>query len=53
MASYGGDANNAAVTGVCGDDGETVVVDKDSPSISTNASDTVVVGNDIHDTATL
>ena len=29
------------------------MIDKDSPTISTVASDTVVVGNNIHDTATL
>ena len=53
IASYGGDDNNDPVTGECGDAGETVVIDKDSPSISTTASGDVVVGNDIHDTATL
>ena len=53
IATYNGDANNDAVSGHCGDDGEVSVVDKATPSISTSATGEVTVGADIHDTATL
>ena len=35
IASYGGDANNAAVSGACNDANETVVVSLNQPSLST------------------
>src|SRR5258706_4777652 len=38
IASYSGDSNNNGVSGACGDDGETSIVKKDSPSIATLAS---------------
>jgi hypothetical protein len=53
IASYAGDQNNSAATGACGDAGETSEVTKASPSITTSANESVTVGTDIHDTATL
>src|SRR5258706_7451316 len=59
IASYSGDDNNNGVSGACGDDGETSIVKKDSPSIATVASNATlanaaVVGTDtISDTATV
>ena len=57
VASYGGDANNKAVSGVCGDSNENVTVGKASPTILTNAAPitrTIVAGGlDLTDTATL
>ncbi len=53
IASYGGDAKNAAVAGACNDDGETDTVTKVTPSIDTQASGSVTVGGDITDTATV
>jgi hypothetical protein len=52
IASYGGDANNAAVSGHCGDSGESVVVFT-AASMSTLASGPVVEGSPISDSATL
>ncbi|MCE7878083.1 MAG: hypothetical protein DYH14_12340, partial [Betaproteobacteria bacterium PRO3] len=53
IASYSGDANNAAVSGACNDSGESVVVTNGNPSLTTMASPAVKLGNPIHDTATL
>jgi RHS repeat-associated protein len=53
VTSYGGDANNNAVSGHCGDANESVVVTKAQPTLSTQASASVAVGGSIRDTATL
>ena len=53
IASYNGDANNAAVSGVCGDANETSVVDKASPTIATSATNGTLPGASIHDVATV
>src|SRR3954447_10185812 len=53
VASYGGDDNNAAISGACNDAGENDTVIKASPAIVTSADQSVVVGNAISDTATL
>jgi hypothetical protein len=53
VAAYSGDANNSAVATGCGDGGETVPVTPVTPTISTMASPTVVVGNTVSDTATI
>ncbi len=53
IASYSGDANNAADSGACGDANESSVVDKEDPQIVTDAQDSVVVGGTLTDTATL
>ena len=53
IASYSGDAKNAARSGACNDDGENDVVNKLTPSIVTLASADVIVGSDISDTATV
>lgn len=54
VASYSGDANNAAVTGVCNDANETTVVTKASPTIATTASAaTPLGGTALTDSATL
>ena len=53
VASYSGDGDNAAVAGGCNDANESVVVTKKSPTVVTQASASVEVGGDIHDTATL
>lgn len=52
IATYGGDANNSAVAGICGDAGETATVTKAQPTIATVASpSTAVVGSAVADTA--
>ena len=61
IASYSGDANNDAVAGVCGDDGETTVINKFNPDITTSLSSgdldgakiTVLFGASVTDQATL
>ncbi|MFN2608074.1 MAG: Ig-like domain repeat protein [Acidimicrobiales bacterium] len=53
VASYGGDANNAAVSGVCNAPNESVVVSQAGPTLSTVASGAVTPGGQVHDTATL
>jgi hypothetical protein len=53
IASYSGDANNNPASGDCNDEFESVVVTQASPAISTSASDSVVVGGQITDTAHL
>ncbi len=51
--SYTGDGNNNSVTGGCGDANESVVVAKNSPTVATTASASVVVGNTISDSGVL
>ncbi|HET7471878.1 MAG TPA: hypothetical protein VFJ71_02025 [Candidatus Limnocylindrales bacterium] len=51
QADYSGDAANDPASSDCSL--EVVSVGLNEPTISTNASDSVVVGGDIHDTATL
>jgi hypothetical protein len=53
VASYSGDANNSAVAGVCNGANESVVVSKAAPTITTQASSGVVLGNGVSDTATI
>src|SRR5205823_10254928 len=53
IASFSGDANNEAVSGECGDENETSVVEKAKPTIKTSATASVTVGEKIKDTATL
>ena len=53
IASYSGDANNAAVSGACNDSGESVVVTNGNPSLTTMASAAIKLGGTIHDVATL
>jgi uncharacterized repeat protein (TIGR01451 family) len=53
IASYSGDAKNEPSIGLCNDAGETDVVQKVNPTIATNASDNIVIGGQISDTATL
>ncbi len=53
VATYSGDANNAAVTTACNAAGESVVVSPASPAIVTTASAPTTVGNPISDSATL
>ncbi len=53
VASYSGDSDNEAAAGTCGEAGETVSVSKASVSMSTNASDGVVLGGKVHDEALL
>jgi hypothetical protein len=52
VASYGGDSNNASVSGNCGDPGETSTVSPLTPTLSTNAVNGTT-GGPIHDTALL
>ena len=52
-ADYSGDANNAAVSTACGDDGETSTVSPATPAITTTATAEVNLGSPIHDTATI
>ncbi|MFO1284217.1 MAG: IPTL-CTERM sorting domain-containing protein [Burkholderiales bacterium] len=51
VASYSGDANNAPVSGACGDSGEKVQITKDTPTLSTTASAGGVIGVSVTDTA--
>ncbi|MBP8297735.1 MAG: hypothetical protein KAX84_16605, partial [Burkholderiales bacterium] len=53
IASYPGDDNNNPVAGNCNDPNETTTVIAASPTIPTTASGTVVVGNNVSDSATL
>ncbi|MDQ6615519.1 MAG: hypothetical protein M3083_12440 [Actinomycetota bacterium] len=54
IAAYSGDANNAAVTTMCNDANENVVVPPATPKIMTQvAAATAVLGGTISDTATL
>jgi hypothetical protein len=53
IASYSGDSNNNAVAGACQDTGELSVVNPFTPTIVTHATDSIVVGNTVHDVATL
>ncbi|HEY5197092.1 MAG TPA: beta-propeller fold lactonase family protein [Solirubrobacteraceae bacterium] len=52
IASYGGDANNAPVSGHCGDSGESVTIIP-ATTLSTAAAGPVTIGGQISDTATL
>ncbi|MDQ6615800.1 MAG: VCBS repeat-containing protein [Actinomycetota bacterium] len=53
VASYSGDANNAAVTSACGVPGETSTVNKANPSLATTASPSVRSGGQVSDSAVL
>ena len=53
VATYNGDANNAAAGGSCGSANESVVVGQVSPTLSSQASSTVPAGGQISDSATL
>ncbi len=57
VASYGGDGNNGAISGACGDANENVTVAKAGPTITSVASPASATlggsGNDLTDTATL
>ncbi|MDP9218920.1 MAG: DUF11 domain-containing protein, partial [Actinomycetota bacterium] len=53
IASYDGDANNASVTGKCGDPGEASEVGQRAPGITTVAQTPVTVGSTVTDTATI
>lgn len=55
IASYSGDVNNNAAAGSCGDAGETSVVTRASPDISTQAvaTDDTLPSSAVQDTATL
>jgi hypothetical protein len=52
-ASYGGDANNEAVSLGCNASGQTSSVAKAAPGLAATATSTVVVGNTITDEATI
>ena len=51
QADYSGDANNSSASSAC--NLETVSVGLNTPTITTNASASVVAGGQVHDTATL
>jgi parallel beta-helix repeat protein len=54
VASYNGDANNNAVATTCGATGETLTVNKVTPTIITSLSATqITVGGSVFDTATM
>jgi hypothetical protein len=53
VASYSGDANNAPISGLCGDPGETVTVTALTPTIAVTASPTTGLGGTINASATL
>ena len=53
VAKYSGDVNNEEKNTACSDPLEISVVNKASPTLSTNASGPVTVGATIHDTATI
>ena len=55
IASYGGDVNNDAVAGACGNPGESVIVQRASPVVTTSATPAFgpLSGASLSDTATL
>ena len=53
IASYSGDANNNIIAGACNNANESVIINKATPTISTQASPEVFVGSDIFDSATV
>lgn len=53
VASYSGDANNAAVTTACADPKEAVDVGKATPTVATTAGPPILSGGTTADTATL
>ena len=53
LATYSGDANNNSATHDCDISGEVDTVINASPSITTSANESVIVGQDISDTAEL
>jgi hypothetical protein len=53
IAHYSGDANNKAADGACLDNGENTTVEKFTPTLSTSATQSAVVGQNISDVATL
>ena len=53
IASYSGNANNAATAGTCITSGESVAVQQASPAISTTSSSETSLGSTVTDTATL
>src|SRR6185437_13678172 len=52
-AFYSGDSNNNAVSTPCNDANESSTVNPDTPTLTTNASGPVIVGQNIHDVAHL
>jgi hypothetical protein len=52
-ASYSGDAKNLSASTACGDAGESSVVNKKQPTLTTSATASVTIGSPISDTATL
>jgi hypothetical protein len=53
IAEYSGDNNNSPVTSGCKDTNESTVVESAKPAIATKAVSSAIVGEPIHDTATL
>ena len=53
IASYSGDANNIAVSGACNDPGENSVVNNPTPALTTLATASVTIGQQISDAATI
>lgn len=53
IADYSGDANNVPVPGTCNAPGESVIVAKMHPALTTTASPNVTLGGKVHDTAHL
>ncbi len=53
VASYSGDANNNSISGACNDAGESVVVGKASPALTTTASAAALFGQTVSDSAAL
>jgi hypothetical protein len=53
IATYGGDASNTSVSTSCNDPNALVVVTKDTPTLTTQASATVPLGGTISDGASL
>jgi FG-GAP-like repeat len=53
IASYSGDADNAAVTGHCGDAGETSTVAAGTVTLKTEADASATLGSSIRDKATI
>lgn len=53
VAAYSGDGNNNPVSGACGDAAETTAVAKAQPIIVTDASDTIAIGGELTDAATV
>lgn len=53
VATYGGDVNNEAAGGSCGDSGESVTIAKAVPSFAASAVERVTIGDEVRNSASI